>query len=58
MERIVSRPSTKEFRDHYDRIFKKRVQSGECLFRGVANSSCDREFKTEIHINTDTNFGG
>lgn len=42
MERIVSKPSNKKYRDRFDKVFRKKK----------------KERKTPIYANNDPHFGG
>lgn len=66
MSEIKSKPTTKEFRDNYDRIFKKRAS----VAQQVEHPPCKRTFggsippassmlaNTTACVNNDPHFGG
>lgn len=53
-QKIVSKPSTKEFRDNYPRIFRKRVREPEKEDENVDWG----DFKTDVCCTDDPHFGG
>jgi hypothetical protein len=64
MSEIRSKPSSKQFRENFDRIFRKADRPrGEAVTGSLRESSHDEnidwgEFKTVIVVNNNPNFTG
>lgn len=59
MGEIRTKPANRAYRDNFDRVFKKSKRS---LKMNIVNNERDYmdwgEFKTQVCVNNDPNFGG